>query len=182
MRETFGNSNNRCFDPSTKQVPPPADAPDTNRRQEADYKQPFEELWREAGPAVLDALDAPAVRFPKQIDMRLRDWVNRVTSPDPVPALDLAVLDRAFRDLSTLHLGCYTYSLDPHGAAGRPPVDRLVMTDRGYAFGVSRAQLCVAQIAYALHGTAGAQTILAAVGRERSRRRQIADMIGSLCH
>jgi hypothetical protein len=175
MRETFGN--NRCSDPSTGQMPP-AIAPDMRRRQEADYRQPFEELWREAGPAVLNALDAAAGRFPKQIDMRLRDWVIRVASPNPVPVLDLVVLDRAFRDLSTLHLACYAYSLDPHGAAERPPADRLVMTDRGYAFGVSRAQLCVAQLAHALHGTAGAQTILTAVDLERSRRRQIADMIG----
>jgi hypothetical protein len=134
-----------------------------------------------AGPAVLDALDTMDLRFPKSIDERLRDWIGRVTSADPVPALALAVLDRTFRDLSTLHLACYAYSIDPQGAARLAPADRLVMTDRGCAFAVSRAQLCVAQLAHALHGVSGAQVILAAVSRERSLRRQIAEMIGSLC-
>jgi hypothetical protein len=159
---------------------PPLVTSDSNRGEEAGYRQPFEELWWEAGPAVLHALDAAGDRLPKQIVIRLQNWISGVTSENPLPALDLVVLDRALRDLSTLHLSCYAYSLDPHGAACLPTADRLVMTDRGYAFAVSRAQLCAARIAYALHGTAGARTVLAAIDHERGRRRQIAERIGAL--
>jgi hypothetical protein len=126
------------------------------------------------------ALDATGDRLPRQIVIRLQNWISRMTSANPLPALDLQALDRALRDLSTLHLSCYAYSLDLYAAAGLPPVDRLVMTDRGYAFAASRAQLCAARLACALHGTAGAQTVLASIDHERSRRQEIAEKIGAL--
>jgi hypothetical protein len=178
MREIFGN-NIRCPGFSTPLVPPLVTS-GSNRGEEADYRQPFEELWWEAGPAVLHALDAAGNRLPRQTVIRLHNWISGITSANPLPALDLLALDRALSDLSTLHLSCYAYSLDPHGAAGLPPVDRLVMTDRGYAFAVSRAQLCATRLACALHGTAGAQTVLAAIDHERGRRRQIAERISAL--
>jgi hypothetical protein len=59
------------------------------------YRPPFEDLWWEAGPAVLSALDSVGDRVPAQIGLRLRDWLARALSENPVPALDLAAPRRS---------------------------------------------------------------------------------------
>ena len=156
----------------------PAEA--AGRQPQGGYRPPFEELWREAGPAVLSALDNAGDRIPRTIAMRLQHWIALALSENPVEALDLAALDQAFRDLSTFHLACHAYSLPTDPAPLIPSADGVVMKDRGYAFAIGNAQECVARIACSLHGEAGARAILAAVGRERDLRRQIVGMMERL--
>jgi hypothetical protein len=109
-----------------------AEAAGNGRQPQGGYRPPFEELWWEAGPAVLSAIDSAGDRIPRQIGVRLQDWISRAISEDPVTALDLAALDQAFRDLSTFHLACYTYRLVPDPTPQLPHDERVVMTDRGY--------------------------------------------------
>jgi hypothetical protein len=158
----------------------PAKAAGNGRQPREGYRPPFEELWWEAGPAVLSALGSAGDRIPQRIAMRLQHWIALALSENPVAALDLGALDQAFRDLSTFHLASHAYSLPTDPAPLLPHADRVVMTDRGYAFAVGKAQECVARIACALHGQAGARTILAAIGRERDLRRQIVEMMERL--
>lgn len=150
------------------------------RKPAREYRPSFERLWWEAGPAVLSALDNTGDRIPQNIGMRLRNWTEQAISSDPVAALELGALDQAFRDLSTFRLACYSYKLAPNPAPDLSYTARVVMTDRGYAFAVGKAQECVAQLAVALHGPAGALTILCAVGRDRQVLRQIVEMMEGL--
>lgn len=146
----------------------------------ARYRQPFEDMWWQAGPAVLDALDNVPNHFPRQIDTRLRDWIVRMTSDDPVPALQVPALDRGLRDLAVLHLSSYDYRLSPDWTAELPLACQVVRIDRGCALSVCRAQHCVAEIACVLHGNAGMRTWLSALEHERVLRRQIAERIVAL--
>jgi hypothetical protein len=99
-------------------------------------------------------------RIPDHHLNTLIEWADDLGAGDPLPGLDLYVLQAVLPALNAAFLASYSYSAGraPVAGAGGRRVD-LVLTDCGGALLVERSRAAACLLAVALHGEKGAALV-----------------------
>jgi hypothetical protein len=118
------------------------------------------------------------LRIPDRHFNTLIEWADDLGAGDPLPGLDLDVLQTVLPALNAAFLASYSYSAGrTPGAGARGRRVDLVLTDRGGALLVERSRAAACLLAVALHGEKGAVLVAEADQELRAAMDSISEAI-----